>query len=242
MPPRRTHILFDFFGTLVDYSASLTGQDFHESHTLLRGLGADLPYDEFLAACTTVYEEFGRASDEDDHEFSMIDTSMVILARALGREPSLADATAFASTYVAEWNAGVRYLPGIHELIETLGADHRLAVVSNTHWAPLVPDHLRAMGLLSAFDSVVTSVEVGWRKPHPKIYTTALNVLGINAESAIFVGDTYVPDFTGPEDAGMRAYLIDPNSRHPIPADRRLPSIFTLPAKLAADQGDRHVA
>ncbi|TMR90198.1 HAD family hydrolase [Nonomuraea basaltis] len=231
---RITHILFDFFGTLVEYSPSRTEQGYASSHALLRRLGATLTYEEFLDVWSGVSAEFDRLSDEDHHEFSMIDVGTAFLAQVLPRKPSLAEVEEFTSQYVSEWNSGVRYLPGLAGLIEELSADYRLAVVTNTHQPNLVPDHLAAMGLLSSFDAVITSVEVGWRKPHPKIFAGALDTLGVRASSAVFVGDTYEPDFEGPERAGMTAYLIDPHRLAAIPEDRRLTSVFDLPRRLHA--------
>ena len=57
------------------------------------------------------------------------------------------------------------------------GRPHRLAVVTNTHHPTLVPDHLDAMGLSPHIDAVITSVEVGWRKPHPAIYEAVLGAM-----------------------------------------------------------------
>ncbi len=229
---RPTHILFDFFGTLVDYVDSRTAQGYPRTHALLRGLGVTLPYDGFLAAWSRICADFDRAAARDDREFSMTQLGTAFLGEALGRSPAAADVDAFVDTYVAEWSTGVRHPPGIGALVAGLGAAHRLAVVSNTHHAPLVPGHLAAMGLLPAFDAVVTSVEVGWRKPHPEIYRSALDVLGVDAAAAVFVGDTYTADFAGPRRAGIEAYLIDPAGRAPVPDERRLTSIFDLPTRL----------
>jgi putative hydrolase of the HAD superfamily len=229
-----THILFDFFGTLVEYSASRTEQGYARSHHLLRRLGGDLDYPDFLAAWAKTSAEFDRLSDQDDHEFSMIDVGTAFLADALGRPPAVADVTAFIAEYISEWNTGVKYPADAVECVRELARDYRLAVVTNTHQADLVPNHLAAMGLLSHFDAVVTSVEVGWRKPHPEIYASALDTLRIDAAAAVFVGDTYAPDFVGPERAGITAFLIDPHRRAPVPDARRLNSILELPARLRA--------
>ncbi|MFC7642797.1 HAD family hydrolase [Streptosporangium lutulentum] len=149
-----------------------------------------------------------------------------------GPQAAPAEVEEFVSRYIREWNTGVRYLPGLADLIEELSAEYRLAVVTNTHQPTLVPDHLETMGVLSSFDAVITSVEVGWRKPHPKIYAAALDALGVQASSAVFVGDTHVPDYEGPERAGMTAFLIDPHHRVAVPETRRLASVFDLPRRL----------
>jgi putative hydrolase of the HAD superfamily len=226
---RHTHILFDFFGTLVDYSASRTDQGYPRSHALLRRFGARLTYAEFLAAWSRISAEFDRRSDQDDHEFSMTEVGIEFLAGALGRRATGAEVEAFVEAYVSEWSKGVKYSTDVYHCVRALAGDFRLAVVTNTHRADLVPGHLTAMGLRSCFDAVITSVEVGWRKPHPRIYAAALDALGIGPRDALFVGDTYAPDFLGPERAGITALLIDPDRRSPVPAARRLDSILDLP-------------
>jgi putative hydrolase of the HAD superfamily len=228
-----THILIDFFGTLVDYSASRTEQGYADTYELVRELGATVDYDGFLAAWAGTCAEFDRLSDRDDREFSMNQAGAAFLAGVLGREPAAAEVHTFVDRYVAEWNTGVRYPDGVGDLVRHLASAYRLAVVTNTHHTPLVPAHLAAMGLSACFDAVVMSVEVGWRKPHPAIYAAALDAVGAPASAAIFVGDTYGPDYEGPRRAGIRAYLIDPAGRWPVPNPDRLRSVLDLPQRLS---------
>ena len=82
------------------------------------------------------------------------------------------------------------------------------------------------------FDAVVTSVEVGWRKPHTAIYAEALLRLGATAGNSVFAGDSYLADYLGPAAAGLTAFLIDPAEQHSIPSDRRLRSSHDLPVHL----------
>ncbi|MER7456973.1 HAD family hydrolase [Micromonospora sp. NPDC126480] len=227
-----THLLLDFFGTIVEYSPSRTDQGYHGSYALLCGRGCRLTYPEFLAAWSAVAAEFDRRSDVDEREFSMTELGAEFLRRALGGTPDPADVETFVTTYLGEWSSGIRYLAGMPDLLAGLAAEHRLAVVTNTHRADLVPGHLTAMGVAHHVDAVITSVEVGWRKPHPAIYAAALDALGVPASGAVFVGDTYVADYAGPEAVGIRSYLIDPARRHPVPDGRRLDSLADLPGLL----------
>ncbi|MER6287705.1 HAD family hydrolase [Streptomyces sviceus] len=230
---RVSHVLFDFFGTLVDHSPCGAGHDFARSHDLMRTLGAALTYDEFLAAWSNTSEQFTRLSDIDNREYSMTDIGTAFLHDVLGHPPAPADVNQLVQIYLSEWNKGVRHLPGIGDLLTTLATEYRLAVVSNAQEADLVPGHLEAMGVRQLFDAVVTSFEVGWRKPHPTIYATALNELGIAPGAAVFVGDTYEADYLGPLRAGIRSLLIAPHSQAALPSEARLSSIFELPARLA---------
>jgi putative hydrolase of the HAD superfamily len=230
-----THLLLDFFGTLVDHSACATGLRYPRSHALLRDLGADLPYERFEPALFSTYADFERRCADDHREFSVTEVMTAFLTTALGGRPPGPDTVAaYVDTYIAEWNAGVRYLAGLDALVAKLRTEFRLAVVSNTHTPTLVPNHLAALGLSEAMDAVVLSVEVGRRKPHPAIYRAALERLGPHPRDAVFVGDTYEADFAGPRRAGMAAVLIDPAREAPVADADRIDSIFDLPGWLAA--------
>lgn len=230
----RTHILFDFFGTLVDYDARRTAQGYPRSHAELRRLGAGVSYEEFLAGWDRTFAGFDLDSEAEDHEFSMTQIGTAYLTEVLGRRPEAGEVDGFIRGYLAEWSAGVTYPDGVVPLVRSLSRVYRLAVVTNTHQPDLVPGHLAAMGILDAMDAVVTSVEVGRRKPHPAIYAAAVERLGIEPGAAVFVGDTYTADFAGPERFGMTAYLIDPAGRADVPGDRRLRSVLDLPAAMGA--------
>ncbi|MBT2388028.1 HAD-IA family hydrolase [Streptomyces sp. ISL-1] len=140
----------------------------------------------------------------------MTDLGRAFLRSGLGHPPADAEMELLVLTFLSEWDRGVRHLPGLPDLLADLAAEYRLVVVSNTQDTVLVPGHLEAMGIRHRFETVVTSLDVGWRKPHPKIYPAVLRRLRIDPAAAVFVGDTYVADYQGPAHVGMRALLIDP--------------------------------
>ena len=217
-------ILFDFFGTLVDYSPSRVTQGYPKTHALVPGV----PYEDFLTSVDTTFAAFDARSAADDREFSMA----AVAAEVLGRPPDDPLVAEFARVYVEEWAAAVTPLDGLAGLLAGLRARHRLAVVSNTHSPTMVPALLDDLGISGLFDAVVLSVDVGWRKPHPAMYTAALGALGAAPAGAVFVGDSYAADYAGPVAAGIPAFLIDPAGTAGVPADRRLTSVFDLPGRL----------
>ncbi|MDP9798779.1 putative hydrolase of the HAD superfamily [Catenuloplanes nepalensis] len=227
-----TRILFDFFGTLVDYSSSRTAQGYPKTWATVRDWGVEVSYERMLAEWSATCLELDRICEAGHREYSMLEAAAHFLPKILGRRSTAAQGEEFVHAYLDEWNAGVTYPPGIQAFVRTLAQRYQLAVVTNTHWAGLVPQHLITMGLADAFAEVITSVELGRRKPHPQTYATALAALQAAPEDAVFVGDTFEPDFLGPEAAGIRAYLIDPRGHAPIPADRRLTTVFDLTQKL----------
>lgn len=225
-------IFFDFFGTLAEYPADQR-EDLTRTHTLLAGWGCPLSYDAFRADWSTVFARFEKQGSADHNEYHIRDVVAAFLADALGRPPEPAEVTAYLDGYIAEWCRAVRLQPAVVGMVRALAAERTLAVVTNTHLETLVPGLLAAAGIRDAFAAVVTSVEVGRRKPHPAIFTAACRELGVAPETVTFVGDTYGADYAGPTAAGMTAYLIDPAGRTPVPPDRRLRSVLDLPARLA---------
>lgn len=236
--PRVTHILFDFFGTLVTYVDRLEEREFARSHDLVRSLGADLSYPEFLVAWSSASAHFEQLSAADHREHAMADIAQTFLGKALGRAPADVEVDLLVRTFLSEWNEGVCPVAGIADLLTGLAAEYRLAVVSNTQDAILVPDHLRAMEVRHLFDAVTTSMEVGWRKPNPRIYAAALRELDLDAVNAVFVGDSYIADYVGPSEFGIRSFLIDPQREAPVPEEARLASVLELPARLERARRD----
>lgn len=228
-------LLLDFFGTIVEYNASRREQGFQRTHRVIADLGCHYTYTEFLDAWGACFKSLDDATASDHREYSMDEGAVLFLADALGRQPDDQTVNDVVDTYLAEWSKGVHYLPGVAGLVRDLSREYRLAVVTNTHHPRLVPGHLAAMGLQDAFAAVITSVEVGHRKPHPSIYAEALTRMNTDATRVVFIGDTYDADYAGPRRVGMRAFLIDPAHRHELVDDRhRLPTILELPAALAS--------
>lgn len=233
LTPAPTHVLFDFFGTLVAYSASRVEQGFHESHALLVEQGADDDYAGFLERWEASFEELEvRARDSGD-EYSMDAVCEQFLRRVLPTAPEQQVVESFRDTYLNEWNQGVTYIPGVQEMLAELAGSFTLVLVTNTHHAELVHGHLRAMDVARYFAHVVTSVEHGKRKPSACIFERALALSSGKRESSVYIGDSFAADYVGAANAGLRCLLIDPEHRHHLPASQRLAHILEIRARLA---------
>jgi putative hydrolase of the HAD superfamily len=78
-----------------------------------------------------------------------------------------------------------------------------VGVCSNWGWE--LDAYLDQVGLLALVDSSVTSARAGARKPHPNIYATSVESLGVLTDQVVFVGDSWEPDVRGPRRLGMTA-------------------------------------
>ena len=73
-----------------------------------------------------------------------------------------------------------------------------------------IESHLKALGIYDLFDSITTSEEAGYFKPHPKPFQLALEKAGVKPEEALYVGDNPKKDCVGAKNVGMTSVLLDP--------------------------------
>ncbi|MBK9926611.1 MAG: HAD family hydrolase [Anaerolineales bacterium] len=223
-----THILFDFFGTLVEYSDSRIGQGYELSHSIVLSSGVNIKYPEFLERWDAMFRKFDLAAEANQDEFSMDDVVNGFLSSVLDKDPTPELVKNFRDVYLQEWNKGVKTIEGVPELLRQLKGHYTLALVTNTHSGDFVRSHLHDMGIAEHFSAIVASVEHGKRKPHPSIFELALEATGGKSENALYVGDSFSTDYMGAKNVGMRCLLIDPHKKHDIPPEDRIAHILDL--------------
>ena len=103
-----------------------------------------------------------------------------------------------------------RVLPGVPQALARLrDSGLRLVVVSNADGT--VEEGLTRVGLATHLDLVIDSSVVGFEKPDPRIFHTALERAGCDPTRTLHVGDVYAADVIGARAAGLPAVLLDPH-------------------------------
>jgi len=83
----------------------------------------------------------------------------------------------------------------------------RMGVISN--WDNLeLQQVLDGLGIGEFFDCVLPSAQAACAKPNPGIFTQALALMGVEAERAAHVGDSYHADVLGARGVGITGVLI----------------------------------
>ena len=144
----------------------------------------------------------------------------LLLARWLKhRLPKLADHSIEAIEDIV-WPAVVELVPTprVRQTLEQLAAEGiALAAISNAPFsARVLGAELARHGLDTHLQFVISSGDVGTRKPAPGIYDLALNRLDVPASKAWFVGDTEQEDLVGAEAVGLMPVLFNAFGQ-PIP-------------------------
>lgn len=106
---------------------------------------------------------------------------------------------------------GVALFPGARELLETIhGLGLRCVVLSNVQvrgYAEYWRD-FRDLGVAQFIDAVVTSLDVGFRKPHLAMFEAAVRMAACAANGCLMIGDSEVKDIQPALGLGMRAIRV----------------------------------
>lgn len=206
-------VLFDLGDTIIDFGVGrrevevLFRQGARLSYEHLREIAAPgLPaFERYFAVHSRIMRRAYIWSKLSRRDFSY----QLVLARAAAKL-GMTLPSAELDRLAAIWYRPVHLLattdPGIPTMLRELKtAGTKMAIVSNT----LVPAHcldrhLEQEGLLEFFPVRIYSSHVRYRKPHPRIFQMALDLVGVPASRALFIGDLLKTDIAGAKNAGMR--------------------------------------
>ena len=123
-----------------------------------------------------------------------------------------------ASLYRESYRNRRRAVTGAAALMSALKFHVKIGIVSN-NVLDEQQEKLLVCGLDHFVDALVVSGEVGVSKPDPMIFHTAMNRLGVTAQEAVMVGDSWIADIEGARAAGIRAIWFNPAGA-PLPHAR----------------------
>jgi len=101
------------------------------------------------------------------------------------------------------------------DIVKYLASRYRIGIISNFIVRGGVEELLESNGIAMFFELVITSVNEGWRKPHPKLYQKALQLAGTEARKTILIGDDYYNDYLAPRELGWQTILYDRKNKYP---------------------------
>jgi putative hydrolase of the HAD superfamily len=223
-----TDIIFDFFGTLVIYDPNLTDQSYKCCQRTLAEKEYFVAHDRFITSFWSVFAELEEKAKSDFKEFHMIEVAQLYFKREFGVGVEQEIAKDLIVQFMEAWGKGIMYHPGIKEFLEKLSKDFRLSIISNTHWPPIIHEHLHRMKVHSLFTEIVTSAEHGNRKPHTSIFMDTINKLSVEPQNVLYVGDSLYEDYIGAKNAGLKAILIDESSKYRSLDGKRISNILKL--------------
>jgi len=200
-------VIFDLGGTLMYERDSWHSINPHADEALtlyLREQGMELNLSTFPVEFRRRLDEYFKQREKDLFETSYTfvlreiladkgykDTSDDIIRNALDR--------LFAITQT-NWILEDDALP----TLKRLEADgYRMGLISNAGDDKDVQQLVQGFGISSYFDFILTSAGCSYRKPHPRIFETALSKWYFLSSEAVMVGDNLDADIRGAQNAGL---------------------------------------
>lgn len=188
-------VIFDYFGTLT--AAAPRSERRAAAHRIAEALG--LPGDTFFGQLTATFTE--RATGRHGN----LAETMTWVAGLCGCAPSAEQlSAACAIRREMEATFARMYRPDAVEVLRELVARGlSVGVISDcTHE---LAESWQDLPFAEFVGTVVFSVELGERKPHPSLYWTAVKGLGVAPAEALYVGDGDSNELTGATAVGMTA-------------------------------------
>ena len=211
-------VLFDMDDTLIDWSglqgdiATVESNHLGNVYRHLTELGHTLPpFSDFWAQFReTMIEAWTEAKK------SWAGVSFAKMIHTFFTECGLDAAQIDVDAALRAYGWGV--LPGVVPFDDTLTVleqlktdGYKIGLITNAMQPMWMRDtELRTFGILDYLDARLTSGDVGFMKPHPFIYWRALELLEVEPEAAVFVGDRPANDIAGANDAGLISVLMAP--------------------------------
>lgn len=207
-------ILFDCMETLVDLFHLPTASDY--ARWAYQGSGAETVWPEFEA----FHRDYRKACRQIEarlpvhREYEMKERYEEALLSAGVAENREALVRAMDETFWKRYSGECYVRASVAETVKTLSEQYRLGVVSNFKVRSGVRALLREAGLIGYFKFTINSCELGWKKPHDRIYREAADLAGVEFQHMVFVGDDVVNDYEKPLALGFKSILYDPEDRN----------------------------
>jgi HAD superfamily hydrolase (TIGR01549 family) len=196
-------VLFDVDFTLIYPGPTFRGEGYQ---AFSARYGMDVDASKFEAGVASAAPLLNSPDDVYDPEIFIAYTSRIIEVMG-GTGPRIDDCS---REIYREWAACQHFemYDDVPEVLRQLAdAGLRIGLISNTHRClASFQSHFELQGLISA---TVSSSDHGLMKPHPSIFTAALQLLDVPAAEAVMVGDSLKHDVEGALGVGMRAILLN---------------------------------
>ena len=205
-------VLFDMFDTLmlIEKDHAFYSPSLKRAYEFLLEKGVKVEFDVFEKAYVEARDALYAEADaklEEPHFNVRLSNALKTLGYDYGVSSEVvAGATnAFCESFINY----VRIDDDAANSLAKLHGRYKLGIVSNFAIPECVLTLLCKHGLDGFFDVVVVSGAVNVRKPSPEIFKKALEALGVDAEEAVFVGDTVDADVAGAKSLGMKTVYIE---------------------------------
>jgi HAD superfamily hydrolase (TIGR01509 family) len=202
-------VIFDYIGTLVNCRNYTMDSSKQKLYNALIAEGLDINREMFLNAYDLAHEKYRKVRYEQLREV----TNAVWVSEALGNlgfrvtddDPRI---KAGLNIFFQDFIDTLELRNGAKKILCQTQKQEKVALISNFTYAPVIYKSLRKMGTSKFFNAVVVSQQVGWRKPSSQIFQFTLKCLDVQANEAVYIGDSPNEDIKGAKQAGLKTVFV----------------------------------
>lgn len=236
MTPRITAVLFDLGDTLWHFPKMpdvnlIRGETVRRLSRLLKSWGEEVTDQRRMLGRDirlAVERETHRAFHGD-----CVDPGYPELCRRVARQHGMEIKPEQGEELWEAWNLGGKFLgrtlyPDVLDTLRWLrDRGFRLGSVTNRGYSgPRFHEEMRDLGLAELFETVALSCDVGYMKPHPRIYEAALDAMSLDPKAAAMVGDNVRADIEGAKALGLTTIWRRPDLDEPVEASADPPEVY----------------
>jgi len=190
-------VIFDLFGTLVN------NYPYEEYQNIRKRMASilEVPFVDFRKLWSETHIERNVGA------FSTAEANLEFICKKLGinvDDAQIRLATKVRSDFIANVMKPQQATIDVLSRLKSVGL--KIGLVSNC--TPGVPMLWENLPFAPLFDVAVFSCSVGFQKPDPRIYQLAVEQLGINSHSCLYIGDGDSQELSGASRVGMNPVLI----------------------------------
>ena len=202
-------VIFDYVGTLVNCKGYSMDASKEKLYKALLNEGFNVAEGNFMKAYSVAHEKYRKVRYEQLREV----TNAVWVAEALASlgfevTPDDSRVKAALNFFFQDFIDALELREGAKKLLKQVHAGYKVGLISNFTYAPVIYSSLRQIEINSFFNVIVVSDENGWRKPSKQIFQDALDKLQVQADQAVYIGDSPIEDIKGAKEAGLKAVFV----------------------------------
>jgi HAD superfamily hydrolase (TIGR01549 family) len=247
-------VVIDLFDTLVNWNpdglplVEFRGREIRSTTPLLfpaleTALGERFDRDAFMDAHASVYNEiFTERSGGDALEVTCLERFVRTLKRLGIDEKEIGPlAENLRKTHMARVREVTKAPATRIEAMKKIAKHMRVGLISNFDDSETGHLIMADTGIRDLFDAVIISADTGYRKPNPLIFKQILELMRLQPEDILFVGDTPHDDVLGSKGVGMHSAWIRTRNHRELPEGIPAPDIIIadlaeLPGRLGIQE------
>lgn len=123
------------------------------------------------------------------------------------------DAQTLNNCFQKEWISGLKLYPYTIRALEKICKKNKCGIVTNFRDGKWIRLWIQQNNLEKCFGkNIVISDEIGFRKPHPKLFTDIISIMEIDdINDSYFIGDNIIEDKIGAQMVGIKTLTVGQN-------------------------------